>query len=153
MRKLIGVLALLGAGAAGCAHGQMPPSPPIFQCPTPVYASGQTPNYTVLNPTGTTGNSYIDNHGAGVWCYIAQSFNPATGQNSAPSNVVQQTVASGGTAPLSWTGGSGPSFLISRAAATQAPSLTAPALGQAATAKLEKDDRAPKLIARLTAAQ
>jgi len=149
MKKSILIL-LAALVPFGChkASGQMPPGPTVYTCSTPVYASGQTPNYTVLNPAGTSSTSYTDTPGAGTWCYVAQSFNSTTGQNSPPSNVVQVTVTAGTGASLSMTGGSGPLFLISRIAATAASPLTAPALtSSAATASVKGKIDAPTLMA------
>ena len=116
--------------AAGCAHkanSQVPPTPPVFNCQTPVFQTGQTGPYVPLNQaTPATASPYVDTPPPGVYCYVAQGTDGT--QVASPSPVAGPfTVASGQSVQLSWANG-GPLMILSRAPAVQAPVPTTPAI-------------------------
>src|ERR1700677_2218567 len=85
MKNRILLLCAACAALAGCAHGQLPVTPPLApSCPTPGNAA-----YTPLNPSGTTATNYTATGVTVQTCFIAQGTLGT--QNSAWSNVVGPT--------------------------------------------------------------
>ena len=121
--KRIAILSTLALVAVGC-HGQLPPNPTTFTCPS----STGTAYTLISSPTALT---VTDTHpAAGTNCYIAQSTIGT--QVSQPSNISGPfTMTGSNSVILTWTAPtSGPvptAYAISRAPAV-ATTLLAPAL-------------------------
>lgn len=115
MKRVLFAAVLIAA--AGCAHGQVPPNPTAYSCPS-VTAS----NYTPLG--AAAGAVQTDSPAAGTYCYTAQSVNNTFSpplQSAASAPTTPQTITAGQTVTLTVvpaTGGVTPTgYIVSRAPA------------------------------------
>lgn len=141
MKKEFAAFALLSFLAVGC-HGQIPPSPTTYACPS----SATVGTYTPLNQSSpATALTYTWTPVSGTYCVIAQSVLGSS--VSVPSNTAGPITATGAPLTAIWTApttGPAPSgYVLSQALAI--PTTLAPPVLNASLAVAETQSDRPQL--------